>query len=199
VAYLDAHDDVAFVVQNGRMTARGGTGPGTPWLAPATVRALQGRPLGVAEVFRWNLGQLQGMCFRRAALERAGPLDGTFRILDDLDLVLRVAVHHDGVLLDETAFVYHPGHDSVSLDRHQIHEEAIALGEKLVREHPAALRAIGPRVFRRRQARRWARLAEVRRRGGDLPAARAAIAAACGLTPCDLRLRLRAHWLRRAT
>jgi glycosyltransferase involved in cell wall biosynthesis len=199
VRHLDAHPEVAFVVQNGRMAIRDDAAPGAPWLSPATVRALRGRPLGVAEVFRCNLGQLQGMCFRRAALARAGPLDGTFRILDDLDLVLRVAARERGVLLDEVAFVYHPGSDSVSRDRHQIHEEAIALADKLVREHPEALRAIGPRVFRRRQARRWARLAEVRRRDGDLPAARAAMASACRLAPCDLRLRLRARRLRRAT
>jgi glycosyltransferase involved in cell wall biosynthesis len=199
VAHLDAHPDVAFVVQNGRMAAREGAAAGAPWLAPATVRALRGRPLGVADVFRWNLGQLQGMCFRRTALERVGPLDGTFRILDDLDLVLRVAVRFAGVFLDETAFVYHPGGDSVSRDRHQIHEEAIALAEKLVREHPEALRAIGPGVFRRRQARRWARLAEARHRRGDLAAACAAMASACRLTPCDVRLRLRARRLRRAT
>jgi len=199
VGHLDAHPDVGFVVQNGHMTAREEGAPGAPWLSPATATALRGRRLGVAEVFRWNLGQLQGMCFRREALVRVGPLDGNFRILDDLDLVLRVAVHFAGVFLDEIAFVYHPGGDSVSRDRHQIHEEAIALAEKLVREHPEALHAIGPGVFRRRQARRWARLAEARRRHGDLAAARAAMDAACSLTPGDLRLRLRARRLRRAT
>src|SRR5262249_59955118 len=65
-----------------------------PWIRPEVAVTLAARPIGVAEVFRWNLGQLQGMCFRRRALEAVGPLDGSFHILDDLDLVLRVTTTH---------------------------------------------------------------------------------------------------------
>jgi hypothetical protein len=63
------------------------------------------------------------------------------------------------------------------------------VAEKLVAAHPEALAAIGEREFRRRQARRYARLARVRRRTGDVAGARAALDAACRLVPFDLRYR----------
>ena len=94
VSYLRAHHDVHLVIQNGRMLPPDDD-PSVaeqPWIRPEVAAALAGRPIGVAEVFRWNLGQLQGMCFTRRSLEAVGPLDPTLRILDDLDLVLRVAV-----------------------------------------------------------------------------------------------------------
>lgn len=190
VRHLDAHADLGFVVQNGRMLPAADR-PGDaeePWVAPRTAARLAARPLTVAEVFRWNLGQLQGTCFRRGVLEEAGPLDGTFRILDDLDLVLRVAARHRGAFLDEAAFAYRRG-GGVARDRARIHEEAIAVADKLVAAHPAALAAIGPGRFRRRQARRHARVARVRAAEGDRAAARVAFAEACRLAPANLRYR----------
>jgi len=196
VTLLDSRTDVDFVIQNGRMLGAGPSGSDEPWVAPAAAAQLTDEILGVAEVFRWNLGQLQGACFRRATLEAVGPLDDSLQILDDLDLVLRVAVRHRGLFIDEPAFAYRPSTDSVSRDRQVIHEEAVRVAEKLVREHPEALAAIGPRTFRRRQARRYARLADVSRRRGDAAGARDAMAMACRLRPFDLRLRLRAlRWL----
>jgi glycosyltransferase involved in cell wall biosynthesis len=183
VRYLERHPGCDFVVQNGRMLPEG-----EPWIAPGVAAGLRGRPIGVAEVFRWNLGQLQGMCFTRRALDATGPMDPAFRILDDLDLVLRVAARYTGVFLDEIAFDYRRG-GGVARDRTRVHEEAIGVAEKLVAAHPEALAAIGERAFRRRQARRYARLARVRRRAGDVAGARAALAAACRLAPFDLRYR----------
>jgi glycosyltransferase involved in cell wall biosynthesis len=190
VRHLDAHPDLGFVVQNGRMLPAPDR-PGDveePWIAPRTAAWLAARPLTVAEVFRWNLGQLQGTCFRRGVLGEAGPLDGTFRILDDLDLVLRVAARHRGAFLDEAAFAYRRG-GGVARDRARIHEEAIAVADKLVATFPSALAAIGPGRFRRRQARRHARVARVRAAEGNRAAARAALAAACRLAPGNLRYR----------
>src|SRR5262249_30372441 len=94
VTYLRAHPEIDLVIQNGRMLAPEDdpAAAEVPWIAPAVAAALTGRPIGVAEVFRWNLGQLQGMCFTRRSLEAVGPLDGELAILDDLDLVLRGAV-----------------------------------------------------------------------------------------------------------
>jgi hypothetical protein len=82
------------VIQNGLMLPAEGDAAGreAPWIAPVVARTLAGRTLGFADVFRWNLGQLQGMCFTRRALARAGPFDPSFRILDDLDLVLRASL-----------------------------------------------------------------------------------------------------------
>jgi hypothetical protein len=142
----------------------------------------------VAEVFRWNLGQLQGTCFRRDALAATGPLDGSFRILDDLDLVLRVAARHRGAFLDVTAFEYRRG-GGVARDRTRVHEESIAVADKLVATHPEVLSAIGVGTFRRRQARRYARMARVRLAAGDRSGARLALAEACRLAPANLRYR----------
>lgn len=195
VRYLDEHPELGFVVQNGRMVP-----PGEPWIAPDVASRLAARPLGVAEVFRWSLGQLQGMCFRRSALAAAGPLDASFRILDDLDLVLRVAARHRGAFLDVPAFEYRRG-GGVARDRDRVHEEAIAVADKLVAAYPDALAAIGPGVFRRRQARRYARMGRVRLAAGDLEGARGALEQARRLAPSNLRYRweaLRMGLLRRS-
>jgi glycosyltransferase involved in cell wall biosynthesis len=190
VRYLDEHPELDFVVQNGRMLPpeQRPHDPVEPWIAPAVAARLAARPLTVAEVFRWNLGQLQGMCFRRRALVAVGPLDGSFRILDDLDLALRVAARFRGAFLDVAAFEYRRG-GGVARDRAQVHEEAIAVGEKLVAAHPEALAAIGERTFRRRQARRHARVAGVKLAAGDRAGARRALARACTLAPGNLRYR----------
>ena len=124
-----------------------------------------------------------------------GPLDSTFEILDDLDLVLRVALRFQAVFFDRTAFTYHVHADGVARDRQKVREESIRLAEKLVREHPEVLPVLGPAAFARRQARRYGRLASMRLAGGDLDGARAALARACALRPRDLRYRLRALWL----
>ena len=190
VQHLDAHPALGFVIQNGRMLPPPdrASEPVEPWIAPAVAKRLAARPVTVAEVFRWNLGQLQGMCFRRPSLAAAGPLDGSFRILDDLDLVLRVAVRQPGAFLDVAAFEYHSG-GGVARNRDRVHEEAIAVADKLVAAHPEALGAIGPGIFRRRQARRHARVARMRRAAGDLRGARAALEHACRLAPANLRYR----------
>ena len=191
VAYLQAHPDVDAVIQNGRMLPAD-----LPWIPPRVARVLASRPVGVAEVFRWNLGQLQGMCFTRRSVEATGPLDRTFDILDDLDLVLRLTVRFRAVFLDRVAFTYHVHPDGVARDRTKVREESIRLAEKLVHEHPEVLRVVGPSAFARRQARRYGRLATIRLAAGDVEGARGALARAQALRPHDLRYRLRTLWLR---
>jgi hypothetical protein len=66
----------------------------------------------------------------------------------------------------------------------------------MAREHPETLAVVGRTAFRRRQARRWARLAEMRLRAGDAAGARSAMNAARALRPVHLGYRLRAIWLR---
>ena len=198
VALLAAHPEVDLVMQNGRMLPADDDPQGgeAPWIRPEVAARLAARPVGVAEVFRWNLGQLQGMTFRRRALEAVGPLDPSFTILDDLDLVLRVCVHHRAAFLDVPAFAYRRHAGGIARDRARVREESIRLADKLVEEHPEVLDLLGPSVFRRRQARRWASLALMRARAGNAAAARAALGRACRLDPANLRYRLRALWLR---
>jgi hypothetical protein len=195
-AELRVASDIDLVIHNGRMLApeEDSLGSEEPRIRPEVAVTLAARPIGVAEVFRWNLGQLQGMTFRRRALEAVGPLDGSFRILDDLDLVLRVTTSHHAVFLDVPAFAYRRHAGGIARNRAVVREESIRLAEKLVTEHPEVLDVLGPGAFRKRQARRWARLADVRARDGDAAAARAALVRARRLDPTNLRYRLRALW-----
>ena len=190
VGYLREHPDVALVIQNGRMLApEGESGAEDPWIRPAVARTLAGAPIRAVEVFRWNLGQVQGMCFTRRSLDAVGALDSSFEILDDLDLVLRVTARFTAIFLDVPAFAYrrHPG--GIARDREKVREESIRLADKLVRDHPELLEAVGRRAFQRRQARRYARLARLRARSGDPRGARAALAQARALDPLSLRYR----------
>jgi glycosyltransferase involved in cell wall biosynthesis len=189
LAYLRAHPGVDLVVQNGEIDT---AGERAPWVRPAVARALARRPLGVAEVFRWNLGQLQGMCVTRRALAAVGGFDPAFEVLEDLDLVLRVVVRFRAAFLDAPAFVYRRHAAGASADRARLRAAAIRVGEKLVAEHPEVLPLLGARAFRRRQARRWARLARGCAAAGDLAAARDALGRACTLQPASLRYRLQA-------
>jgi glycosyltransferase involved in cell wall biosynthesis len=197
LAYLRAHPDVDLVIQNGRMLPSEDEpdAADAPWIAPPVAHELARRPVGVAEVFRWNLGQLQGMCFTRRSLAATGPLDGSFRILDDLDLVLRVVLRHRAVFLDQPAFAYRRHAGGVARDRRTVREEAIRLAEKLAREHPEFLERVGRRHFTHRLARRYARLGRACWESGDRPAARAALARAAELAPAHVGYRLRALWL----
>jgi glycosyltransferase involved in cell wall biosynthesis len=196
--FLASHPDVDLVIQNGRMLSPEGDPAGCeePWIRREVAVTLAARPIGVAEVFRWNLGQLQGMCFRRRALDAVGPLDGSFTILDDLDLVLRVTTSHQAVFLDVPAFVYRRHPSGIARNRAVVREESIRLADKLVAEHPEVLDVLGRGAFRKRQARRWARLANAHARDGDTGAARVALGRARRLDPANLRYRLRALWLR---
>jgi glycosyltransferase involved in cell wall biosynthesis len=195
--YIAFHDSDDRAIQNGRMLPPEDDvgGREEPWIEPGVAGALAARPIGVAEVFRWNLGQLQGMCFTRRALEATGPLDPSFTILDDLDLVLRVTLRFRAVFLDVPAFAYRRHPAGVARNRERVREEAIRLGEKLAREHPEALQLLGRAAFVRRQARRYARLASARLEAGDARGARAALRQARALHPRKLAYQLRAFWL----
>jgi len=192
VSFLRTHPAVDVVIQNGRMLPPDDAPhePETPWIAPGVARRLEAAPFGVEAVFRWNLGQLQGMCFTRRALDAAGPLDTTLTILDDLDLVLRVTTRHRAAFLDVPAFAYRRHAGGIARRRDIVREEAIRVADALVVRHPEALAAIGPRVFKTRQAGRWARLAAARARAGDHRGAEVALERARALAPWNLRLRL---------
>jgi len=198
VAYLREHGDVDLVIQNGRMLPPDGdpSGAEAPWIRPAVARTLASRRIGVAEVFRWNLGQLQGMCFTRRSLDATGSLDSSFRILDDLDLVLRVTARHQAVFLDVPAFAYRRHAGGIAQNRTAVREESIRLADKLVRLHPEILDVVGRQTFQRRQARRYARLASMKMRAGDPAAARAALERAKALDPRNVRYRVQALWVR---
>ena len=198
LAYLREHDDVDLVIQNGRMLAPESEPEAgeEPWLAPKVAATLAARPIGVREVFRWNLGQLQGMCFTARSLAAVGPFDASFRILDDLDLVLRVTARFRAVFLDHPAFAYRRHAGGVAQNRVVVREESIRLAEKLVTLHPEVVGLVGERAFNNRQARRWASLAALRLRAGDVRGARAALARAVEIDPGNVRYRLRALWLR---
>jgi tetratricopeptide (TPR) repeat protein len=153
---------------------------------------MDGREITVREVFRWNLGQLQAMLISRQSLQGVGPLDSEFLILDDLDIVLRLAVRHRLVFLDRPLFAYRQHGVGVSQNRMLLRQESIRLAEKLLSDHPEVLEQLGQGDYRRRQARRYARLAKLKMEAGDPEGAREALAEACRLDPRRMSYRLRA-------
>lgn len=197
-AYLAAHPEIDVVIGNGRVlppAAAGAPEEGEPWVRPGVAAALDGRRIGVAEVFRWNLGRLPAMLFTRRSLEEVGPLDSSFRFLDDLDLVLRVTARFQAVFIDRPLFVCRAHAVGANAERAVVREESVRLAEKLLILHPEVLDAVGRTTFRRRQARRYARLAAARERAGDLEGARLALMRARELDPMNVRYRARALWL----
>jgi glycosyltransferase involved in cell wall biosynthesis len=197
VEVLAARPELGLVIMNGRfLPPEDGDGAEEPWIKPEVTKTLVGRTIGVAEVFRRNLGQLQGMCFTRAAVDEVGPFDTTFRILDDLDLVLRVTARFPAVFVDEAVFAYRRHAGGIARDRTTIREEAIRIADKLVAAQPEVLPVLGQVEFAKRQARRHARLARERQRAGDALGARMAMRQARQLRPLNLRYRLEALWLR---
>lgn len=195
---LRADPGIDCVIQNGILLPPEGsteTDP-KPWISPTVARTLVDRPIGVAEVYRWNLGQLQGMTFTRTAVLAAGGFDASFEVLEDLDLVLRVAARGGIRFLDAPAFSYRRHGGSASFDRVRVREASIRVAEKLIRDHPAVLEMIGRQAFTRRQARRYARVAHLRFERGDVAGARAALAQARTLAPTNVRYRVQALLLR---
>jgi glycosyltransferase involved in cell wall biosynthesis len=192
-AYLAEHPEFDVVVGNGVFLTSGAGGePARPWLKPAVAAALDGREITFREVFRWNLGQLQATLISRESLLAVGPLSSEFIILDDLDIMLRLALRYRAVFFDRPLFAYRRDGVGVTQNRMLLREESIRLAERLLREHPEMLDHVAKADYDRRQARRYARLASMRQEAGDMAGARRAISEACRLAPHNVSYRLHA-------
>jgi glycosyltransferase involved in cell wall biosynthesis len=191
--YLADHPEFHLVVGNGVfLPPRGTDGPSRPWLRPEVAAALDGREITFREVFRWNLGQLQGTLISRESLLAVGPLNSEFIILDDLDIMLRLSLRYRAVFFDRPLFAYRRDGAGVTQNRVLLREESIRLAERLLGEHPELLERVGRGEYARRQARRYARLSAMRLEAGDVAGARAAMAEACRLAPHHVGYRLQA-------
>lgn len=191
--YLRDHPWFHVMIGNGLfLPPEGGTEPTRPWLRPEVAAALDGREITVREVFRWNLGQLQATLISRESLLTVGPLDSEFLILDDFDIMLRLSVRYRLVFVDRPLFAYRQHSIGITQNRMLLREESIRLAEKFLRAHPHVLEQFGRQTYNRRQARRYARLASMKLRVGDLAGARKALAEACRLAPRNVSYRLRA-------
>jgi len=191
--YLTDHPWFHVMIGNGVfLPPEGGTEPTRAWLRPEVAAALDGREITVREVFRWNLGQLQATLISRESLLTVGPLDSEFLILDDFDIMLRLSVRYRLVFLDRPLFAYRQHSIGITQNRMLLREESIRLAEKFLRAHPHVLEQFGRQTYNRRQARRYARLASMKLRVGDLAGARKALAEACRLAPRNVSYRLRA-------
>jgi len=192
-AYLAAHPEFDVVVGNGVFLASGASGEASrPWLKPEVAATLDGREITFREVFRWNLGQLQATLVSRQSLLSVGPLSSEFIILDDLDIMLRLALRYRAMFFDRPLFAYRRDGVGVTQNRMLLREESIRLAERLFREHPEMLEHVGKADYDRRQARRYGRLAQMRIEAGDIAGARSAIAEACRLAPHNVAYRLQA-------
>ena len=192
-AILTEHPEFDVVIGNGIfLPPEDSTAAPRPWLRPAVASALDGREITFREVFRWNLGQLQGTLISRASLEAVGPLRSEFMILDDLDVMLRLSLRCRTTFVDAPLFAYRRHGAGIAQNRMMLREESIRLAERLLQEHPEILDRVGSLAYARRQARRYARLAGMQVEAGDLDAARKAIAEACRLAPGNVGYRLQA-------
>jgi glycosyltransferase involved in cell wall biosynthesis len=192
-AYLTEHPQFDVVVGNGVFLASAAGGEATrPWLKPEVAAALDGREITFREVFRWNLGQLQATLISRESLLAVGPLSSEFIILDDLDIMLRLALRYRAVFFNRPLFAYRRDGVGVTQNRMLLREESIRLAERLLREHPEMLDHVAKADYDRRQARRYARLADMRQGAGDIVGARRAITEACRLAPHNVGYRLQA-------
>jgi GT2 family glycosyltransferase len=194
-AYLTEYPQFDVAVGNGVFLPPEGTGdPGErrPWLRPEVASALDEQEITFREIFRWNIGQLQATLISRQSLLAVGPLDSEFLILDDLDIMLRLALRYRAIFFDEALFAYRQHGAGVTQNRLLLREESIRLAEKLMQERPEMLAHVGKETYARRQARRYARLANMRLEAGDVGGARTAMAEACRLAPHNVGYRLRA-------
>lgn len=191
--FLSAHAEYDLAIGNGVfLPPEGSHAPERPWLRPQVAAALDGREITVREIFRWNLGQLQATLISRQGLLAVGPLDSEFLILDDLDIMLRLALRFRAMFFDRPLFAYRQHGVGISQNRMLLREESIRLAEKLRDHQPEMLARVGKSAYDQRQARRYARLASMKLEAGDAEGARTAIAEACRLAPRNVGYRLQA-------
>jgi hypothetical protein len=127
---------------------------------------------------------------RRTAFATAGAFDPALLVQTDLDVGYRMIARCRIGYLDRVVFRYRLHDTNITRDRLRGRDDMTRILEKLMRDDPDAVAAIGRRRFVHRLARHHYRLARVRRERGDVAAARAHCARALTLQPLHLRARL---------
>ena len=124
----------------------------------------------------------------------AGPFDPAYRIHPDHDHAFRLFARCRVLYLDRVVFTYRRHDDSITADHLGARRELAHTLERLRRDDPAAVAAIGPTRLEAALARHYARIGRTLMRRGDREAAREALDRAMRLRPLHPGHRWR-RWL----
>ena len=164
-------------------------------LVPRSCAAsVAGRRLGVGDLFTGFPAYYQAALLARAALVAAGPFDPAYRIHPDHDHAFRLFARCRVLYLDRVVFTYRRHDDSITADHLGARRELAHTLERLRRDDPAAVAAIGPTRLEAALARHYARIGRTLIRRGEREAAREALDRATRLRPLHPGHRWR-RWL----
>jgi len=186
--YVSSHPQVGMVFANGDYL--GGPVHNRKNIIPvAKSRRLAQSGVGLEDLFDKSIVRLQAGLIAKKCYDEVGGHDEALRISMDLDLSFRLWARYPMVYLDEVVFSYrkHGGNISANQERRLL--ENIRVIEKLIQEYPKAEEILGRGRIHRRLAYRYYRLAKTRLKHGSPAEARAALNAAVGLSPLNLKYR----------
>jgi len=164
-------------------------------LVPRTcATSVAGRRLDVGDLFTGFPAYYQAALLARDALVAAGPFDPTYRIHPDHDHAFRLFARSRVIYLDRLVFTYRRHDASITADHLGARRELAHTLERLRREDPAAVAAIGPTRLEAALARHYARIGRTLMRRGERDAAREALDRATRLRPLHPGHRWR-RWL----
>jgi hypothetical protein len=154
------------------------------------VRDVAGRALTVSHLFAGYPVYFQGALVARAAFDRAGPFDETFRVQPEIEYGYRFFPRCRAMFVDEVVFRYrwHTTNTSRDLLGTRV-DIARTLEDVLVRD-PHLVDEIGGQRFRARLARHHFRIACSRLKQGDAAGAGVEARRATALYPLHPRYQL---------
>src|SRR5262249_22299149 len=145
-------------------------------LVPRTCAAsVAGRALGVGDLFAGFPAYYQAALLARDAPVPAGPFDPASRIHPDHDPAFRLSARSRVIYLDRVVFPYRRHDASITADHLGARRELAHPLERLRREDPTAVAAIGPTRLEAALARHYARIGRTLIRRGERDAAREAL------------------------
>jgi glycosyltransferase involved in cell wall biosynthesis len=185
-AFLAAHPGVEAVFCNGERMD-----DATRRMIPADiVRDVTGQVLTVSHLFAGFPIYFQGALVPRAAFDRAGPFDETFRIQPEIEYGYRFFPRCRAMFADEVVFRYRWHTTNLSRDTLGTRVDiARTLEDVLVRD-PHLVEEIGSQRFRSRLARHHFRIARSRLELGDAAGAGVEAKRAAALYPLHPRYQL---------
>jgi glycosyltransferase involved in cell wall biosynthesis len=164
-------------------------------IVPAAMTArLAGRRVGAADLFVGFPAYFQASLVPRAAFAAAGAFDPTFRIHPDNDYAFRLFAACPTAYVDRVVFRYRWHETNITRDWLVGREELSRTLERLLREDPASVAAIGEDEVRGRLAQHLHRTGRRRLKRGDVALGRAQLERAIELAPANLLYRF--HWWR---
>ncbi len=164
-------------------------------IVPAKMTArLAGQRLGAADLFVGFPAYFQASLVPRAAFARAGSFDPDFRIHPDNDYAYRLFATCPTAYMDRVVFRYRWHESNITRDWLVGREELSRTLERLLRDDPASVAAIGATRLHEQLARHLHRTGRRRLKHGDVEVARQQLGRALALNPRNPIYRY--HWWR---